>query len=124
MRQRDVRQLLWDIQIAISDIEEVTKGLTFEQYENTKVVRFATERLFITIGEAIYRMKAAPDEARRRITDGVRIADFRHFLVHVYESVSDERVWTVVQESLPILKQQIDAWADELGMEPPPGRTG
>ena len=123
MKQRDVRQLLWDIQISISDIEELTEGFTFERYENTKAVRFATERLFITIGEAIYRMKGASEEARQRITDAIRIAGFRHFLVHEYESISDERVWTVVQTSLPVLKQQIDAWANELGMEPPPVQT-
>ena len=123
MRQRSVQQLLWDIQNAISDIEELTEGLTFQQYEDTKAVRFATERLFIIIGEAIYRMGVTSEEARRRITDAVRIADFRHFLVHEYESVNDEKVWSVVQKSLPILKRQIDAWAGELGMEPPPERT-
>ena len=120
MRPRDLRQLLEDVQKAIEKIERFTEGVSLEQYKGSEIVRSAVERNFITIGEAFARMKASSGEAVNKIDHAVRISNFRNFLVHEYESVDDEQVWTVVQKALPILKQQINAWAAELGMESPP----
>jgi uncharacterized protein with HEPN domain len=43
-----------------------------------------------------------------------KIADFRNVIVHQYHDVDDAYVWKTAKDSLPILSQQIDAWADEL----------
>ena len=120
MRPRSVRQLIQDIQLCIRDIQELTYGFTFQQYVSTKAVRLAVERQFISIGEATARLKRASRDTRSRIERAISITQFRNFLVHEYEAIDDEQVWNVVQHSIPLLKQQIDAWAAELGMEAPP----
>lgn len=123
MRPRSIRQLLQDIQLCVRDIEDLTNGFTFQQYVSTKAVRLAVERQFISIGEAISRLKRVSGESRSRIDEAISITRFRNFLVHEYEAVDDEQVWNVVQHSLPLLKQQINMWAAELGMEAPPEGT-
>lgn len=123
MQPREIRLLVEDVQKAIAKIERFTKGMSLQEYKDDELVRNAVERNFITIGEAFARMKYTSEEAKGKIDNAVRISNFRNFLVHEYESVDDEEVWNVVQISLPILKEQINAWADELGMEPPAGQT-
>lgn len=58
-------------------------------------------------------MRLLGDDVSSRIQSVAGSADFRNLLVHEYESVNNERVWQIVKTSLPILKQQINAWADE-----------
>ena len=50
--------------------------MTFEQYEATLIARMAVERRFITIGEAIARMKGSSEDASARIDHAVLISGF------------------------------------------------
>ena len=118
--QREIRLLLTDILESIAKIRTFTAGLTLDTYCNHDLVRSAVERQFSTIGEAIRRLRYVSDEATRRIDHEIAISGLRNVLVHEYELVDDVEVWRVIQESLPRLKQQIDNWAAELGMNAPP----
>ncbi len=118
--RRDVRALLYDVQSAIQHIQKYVKGMDFAAYESDSMLQDAVERNFIIVGEAVRRMRLLDDSVADRVQKLTTVSDFRNFLVHEYESVSNERVWRVVTESMPVLKQQIDAWAAELGMEAPP----
>lgn len=120
MKPLSARQLIQDIQLCIHDILELTAGFTFHQYVSTKAVRLSVERQLITIGEALNRLKRVSGDTKSRIDRTMGISSFRNFLVHEYEAIDDEEVWNLVQRSIPLLKQQIDAWAAELGMESPP----
>ena len=122
--KRDVRALIYDIQHSIASIEGYLEGVSFEFYADNEMLRDATERNFITIGEAIRRMRLLGEDVSSRMRDIAGAADFRNILVHEYENVNNERVWQIAKTSLPILKQQIDLWAEELGMERLPKRTG
>ena len=121
MRPRELRLLLQDIRDGIQDIQEFTHSLDFEGYGRDKLVRRGVEREFIIIGEAVRRIHDVSEDVSRRIDEAIKIAGFRNFLVHEYEAVDEKKVWKIVTESLPRLKQQIDAWAAELGMDETPG---
>jgi uncharacterized protein with HEPN domain len=43
-----------------------------------------------------------------QITDFRRIIGFRNVLVHGYETIDDQIVWQMIQQHLPILKDQIE----------------
>ena len=109
-----------DVQTSIALIHRFTAEASLEHYEQDDLMRSAVERHFITIGEAIRRMRYVSGEVARRIDDAVRISGFRNILVHEYEQVDDAEVWRVLKQALPRLKQQIDLWAAELGMEASP----
>lgn len=114
--RRDVRALIEDIQRCISEIEEFTQGIQFETYDEVVIIQKATEREFITIGEAIRRMHQVSGEVSARIENAIAVSGFRNFLVHEYEHVDNKEVWRIVKGPLPKLKEQINRWAAELGM--------
>ncbi len=66
----------------------------------------AIERNIEIIGEATKRILAKqPDIA---IDNARKIVNMRNFVIHAYDSVSDENVWAIVIKHLPELKKDID----------------
>ncbi len=114
--RRDVRALIEDIQYCINEIEMDTAGIRFETYCTVSQIQHATERNFTVIGEAIKRMHLVSEEVSSRIDNAVAITGFRNLIVHEYENVDDKEVWKIIKDSLPKLKDQINDWAEELGM--------
>ncbi len=112
--RRDLRVYLKDIQLCIADIELFTIGMTAASYESNILVRRAVEREFTIIAEAISRISAMSHELHLRIENVRGIANFRNVLIHDYPEVDDQYVWKIVVAFVPLLKQQIDQWADEL----------
>ncbi len=119
----DLWHLLADMQQFIGELQLVVGSRTQEEYEANFIIQRAVEREFILIAEVIKRMQAISGEVQRRIDSVQRITGFRNVLVHNYDFVDEQIVWSSITTTLPLLKQQIDAWADELGMEPPPEQT-
>lgn len=113
--QRDLRTFLADIQQCIVEIKVFVSGKTLADYLNDILVRRAVEREFIIIAEALSRISQMSAELRIRVDHVRNIADFRNVLVHDYPDVDDEYVWKIIEESVPLLQRQIDAWAEELG---------
>ena len=72
------------------------------------------------IAEVLKRLERMSPEIHARV-DRIRdIAGMRNTIVHDYDEVDLEIVHDAATFDVPLLKQQIDAWAAELGMEPPP----
>ena len=119
----DVRKLLRDMQQFITELEEFRGGRSLEQLEKDVLHLRAVEMQFVLISEVLKRMEAMSPEVHHRV-DSVRdIAGMRNTIVHDYDEVDIEIVHDAASVDIPILKQQMNAWADELGMEPPPGQT-
>ncbi|MBR1543121.1 MAG: DUF86 domain-containing protein [Bacteroidaceae bacterium] len=43
------------------------------------------------------------------------IEKMRHFLVHDYFRINIEILWTVIKEDIPLLKEQVVKYINELG---------
>jgi len=109
-----LRKYIGDIQQSLAELEDFAKGKSLADYLADTQLRRAVEREFIIIGEVMSRIIHKYPETRTRIDHARKIANFRHFLVHEYDEVDDDLVWDVVTRSAPLLKTQIDAWAEEL----------
>jgi uncharacterized protein with HEPN domain len=112
--RRDPRKYLEDILQCILEIELTVGGLSFETYQQVFLLRRGCERDFIIIAEALSHIGQISPELHSRVDHVRQIANFRNVIVHGYMYVDDAYVWKVIQESVPILKQQIEAWAAEL----------
>lgn len=52
--------------------------------------------------------KALEDCSRNEITSARRIVDTRNYVIHGYDSVTDDIMWGIVVRHLPLLKAEVD----------------
>jgi len=71
------------------------------------------ERIFEIVGEATSKMIHRFPESRDRIDHARKIANFRNIIAHEYRTLNNELIWTIVTQSAPVLKKQIDEWLHE-----------
>jgi uncharacterized protein with HEPN domain len=106
---------LFDIVHAANGVAMFMDGKTPDDLTNDLMLRMATERQLEIIGEALNRLhKVAPDVAER-ITDYPRIIGLRNVLIHGYDTIKLDLIWTIVQQHLPILKREVQNLMDEIG---------
>lgn len=88
---------------AIEEIENFVGTLTYDNFESNSLVRSATERQLITIGEASLHLSEEIKEKYDEI-DWRGIKGFRNIMTHEYFGISVKMVWVVVINELPKLK--------------------
>lgn len=97
---------LSDILMAISLIEEFTKGITdFSAYESDRKTQSAVERQLAIIGEALNKFRKI--EPTIEIEYGKQIVSFRNRLVHAYDSIDNSIIWVIIIRHLNPLKQEV-----------------
>jgi len=65
----------------------------------------AIERNLEILGEAINRVLQVDEFIE--ITDARKIVDLRNNIIHSYDTVSDEIIWSIVIKNIPNLKKEI-----------------
>jgi uncharacterized protein with HEPN domain len=97
-------KLLWDAQPAADRIARITAGKTFADYLSDDILRWAVERQFAIIGEALAVLRRTEPVLADSIPDLARIIAFRNILIHGYAGVDDRLVWGVVERDLKVLR--------------------
>ncbi len=111
------KKLLYDLDQAISLITEFTLGKTFLDYAGDAMLRSAVERQFEIIGEALNRLKQVDEALLSQLSDYQRIISFRNVLAHGYDVISNRIVWDIIQNRLPILRQELQEIKRQAGMD-------
>ena len=104
---RNLKKYLFDIANSISEIESYleTRPKMFEIFCSDTMFRRAVERNIEIIGEAMNRaLKIKPDIP---ITASRNIVNTRNYVIHAYDSLSEEILWGIVINDLPVLKEEI-----------------
>lgn len=109
----EARKYLYDIQEAANLAADFTAGKELEDYRQDVMLRFAVERAFAIIGEALTQLARINPAIAECITDLRSIVAFRNILVHAYAQVDDEIVWGIVQSKLPILIREVNELMSE-----------
>jgi uncharacterized protein with HEPN domain len=105
--QPEVAKLLRDIVVAGESVQQFTSGVSFDEYEQSPMLRMAVERQMITVGEALSVALKIDPTLRHRVTEARDIVDFRNMLVHGYSLILDDRVWGAIVEELPLLLSEV-----------------
>jgi uncharacterized protein with HEPN domain len=113
--QRDERAYLNDIIEACEGIKSALSGLDLAAYRASRLVRFAVEREFLIIGEAIAVLSRSSPQLVAQITHARRIIDFRNQLAHEYPHVDDTVVWLIAEHDVPVLRADCIALLEGLG---------
>jgi len=98
---------------AIDNIFEFVEGITFDDYRSNKMLRFAVIKNLEIVGEASY-MLSNELKAQHTEIEWKDIIALRHVLVHGYYKIRDERVWIMISDNLPQLKEQINQIIENL----------
>lgn len=108
----DERVLKWvyDIYLALEEIEsyfENTEKNFFDYRKNTMLKR-AIERDLEIIGEAVNRIIKREPSFEKNISNAKAIIGLRNQVIHSYDTISDEIIWSIIINHLPKLKKEID----------------
>jgi len=106
--QREPKAYLWDAREAVDAIAVFTRGMTREDFQQDLLLRSAVERQFEIVGESLNQLARRDQTLAGQIPDLPHIVAFRNILIHGYAIVDNDRVWRVIQESLPELRKAVD----------------
>jgi uncharacterized protein with HEPN domain len=103
---------------AVTRIETLAAGKSFEEYTADWVIRDAVERNLERLCEA---SRHIPDDLKAR-HPGIRwrlVADLGNVLRHAYDQILDRRIWDVVTNDLMPLKAAVETMLrEEAGRDP------
>lgn len=103
----EIKTWSYDILTAIHEIEVFLRDTpNFPLYQSDIKTKRAIERNLEIIGEAMSRI--LKKNTAIQFTDSRKIVETRNRIVHGYDSVSDEIIWNIISNSLPILKKQVE----------------
>lgn len=105
-------KVLEDIIRAIEEIDFFfeSRPKRYDIYLSDICLRRAVERNITIIGEAVNRiLKLNPNI---NISSARRIVDTRNYVIHGYDSVTNEIMWGIVIKHLPLLKEEVQKLLD------------
>jgi uncharacterized protein with HEPN domain len=103
-----VLKYLYDVKIAIDEIDSffINHDKSFKDYSENVLLKRAIERNLEIIGEAINRILLIEPELP--IQNARKIVGLRNQIIHSYDNVSDENIWGIIINHLPVLKSEIE----------------
>ena len=115
MADRSVAKYLNDILDSITQVESyfATYPRRFDVYCETPMMQRAIQMNISIIGEATNKLLKITPEIP--ITKARKIVDTRNYMIHGYDSVSHDMVWSIVINHLPLLKEEVVKILNESG---------
>jgi uncharacterized protein with HEPN domain len=109
----EIKTWLYDILNAIMEIDSFFIDIPkeFSTYKNDLRTRRAIERNIEIIGESLSRI--ITKEEAIKISNSRKIVDTRNRIIHGYDSVSNEIIWGIVINHIPILQTEVKSLLGE-----------
>lgn len=103
----EIKVWLYDILNSIHEIESffAEKPEDFAAFQNNLRTKRAVERNIEIIGEAMNRV--LNKSSAIQLSNSRKIVDTRNRIIHGYDTVSDEVIWSIAQAHLPVLKTEV-----------------
>jgi uncharacterized protein with HEPN domain len=104
--QRNYKLYLSDINESINRIQEYTWDISEEEFKENSQIQDAVIRRMEIIGEAV---KNIPLSVRNvnKIIPWKELSNFKNLLIHSYFEVSTNRIWNVINNDLPKIKEDL-----------------
>lgn len=109
-----VLKWLFDVKIAIDEIDAffVDQDYNFLNYQRNIMLKRAVERNLEVIGEAINRIVKYEPAYKEKIANYRSIISLRNQVIHAYDNISDENIWSILIKHLPMLKTEVQQLLD------------
>lgn len=105
----NVRKYLKDVLNSIENIEffMLSRPREFTTFCSDRCFRSAVQWEIAIIGEAMNKILKLDPEIP--VTSARRIVNTRNYLIHGYDSLREDLIWSIVINHLPLLKTEITA---------------
>ena len=105
--QDNVEKYLEDILIAINEIDVFfeTFPKRYDVFANNILLKRGVERNIAIIGEAMSRILKIDNAIS--ITNARKIVDTRNYVIHGYDTLTADILWSIVMNHLPLLKNEV-----------------
>ena len=102
MSKRDSEFSLGQILAYASEAVEISSGKTRQDLDRDRLLNLALTRLLEILGEAANRV---PEDIRIQYPDlpWLQMIAVRNRLIHGYDSVDFDILWTIIENDLPVL---------------------
>ncbi|MDT0647824.1 DUF86 domain-containing protein [Zunongwangia sp. F260] len=99
------------MKLAIEEIDSYFEGsdMDFLRYKENLMLKRAVERDLEIIGEAINRIIRRDSAFEDKLTNTKKIIGLRNQVIHAYDNISDENIWSILITHLPKLKEEVEA---------------
>jgi len=101
LEERD-QAYLWDMLEAAKEITAFLKGVRYDDFVRSKMIRSAVERQLMIVGEAANHVSEEFQEKHPEIPRR-QIIGQRNVLAHEYGDIKVERVWAAATINVPAL---------------------
>lgn len=110
---KDINVWFYDILQAIKEIESFfeNKPKLFDEFVNDIRTKRAVERELEIIGEAVSRI--LKKDSNITLTNARKIVDTRNRIIHGYDTLTDDFIWSIIINHLPELKREIEGMLDK-----------
>ncbi len=104
---------LEDARDACVRIGEFLADVSFDGFQDSELLRSATERQLEIIGEALGQASKEDASVIELIPELPRIVALRNRLIHGYDAIDPELVWDIVRTKIGPLITQLESICDE-----------
>ena len=103
-----IEKHLIDVLNAINEVESffADRPKLFQEFQNDMLRQRAVERNIEIMGEAINRILKANPEFQ--LTNAKAIINTRNRVIHGYDSVATEFLWSLIMKHIPALKNDVE----------------
>ncbi len=110
---KEIQVWLFDILNSILEIESFVdfEETNFQDYSSDVKTKRAVERNLEIIGEAVNRISKKDENLE--ITDKRKIISVKNKIIHGYDQVSDELIWSIITQYLPVLEKEVRQYLNE-----------
>lgn len=107
MRHKLILKYILDIESIVEEVEIVrsTFNEDFNKFETDIISQRAIERQLSIIGEAMNKMKKIDQDIE--ITGVKHIIGLRNLIIHSYDAIEPEMLWSIIHRDIPVLKKEI-----------------
>jgi uncharacterized protein with HEPN domain len=103
----EIQKYLHDISVSISAIKSYLVNCNdFADFNGKRMLKMAIEREFSIIGEAMNRIIKI--DSSIPISNHRKIVSVRNYIVHGYDSIDYETLWSIIKRHLPVLENEVN----------------
>ena len=104
----EIKTWLYDILQSINEVDSYynERPRIFEEYLSDIKTKRAVERDLEIIGEAVNRI--IKKDENFRLDNAQKIIGTRNRIIHGYDKISDDLIWSIVINHLPKLKKEVE----------------